>query len=372
MSNTFSPLELTRYSRQFALPDVGIEGQEKLKKAKVLCIGAGGLGSALLLYLAAAGVGIIGIVDDDTVELSNLQRQVLYTTNDLGLEKASTAKERLLQLNPEIQIITHPLRLTHDNALQILQGYDIVVDGTDNFYSHYLINDATFHLKKPLVYASIAQFEGHCTVFNAGDGCYRCLYAAPPPEGLIPNCAEGGVFGVLPGLVGTIQAIEVIKLILNLGQSLSGRLLTINTLDMQFQEWPLQRDPNCRLCTHNQTFDTLPHHVPTCITLNVPEITVSELYALQKQGVPYILLDVREAYEYAICNLGGELIPLAQLSQQLPLLDKNLLYIVHCKAGARGCKAVKMMQEQGFNSVKNMRGGILAWIREFEPQLPVY
>jgi sulfur-carrier protein adenylyltransferase/sulfurtransferase len=374
MNNTFSPSELTRYSRQFALPDVGLAGQEKLKSAKVLCIGAGGLGSPVLLYLAAAGVGTLGIVDDDTVELSNLQRQILYTTNDLVREKATTAKERLLQLNPHVRIITHSMRLMHDNALEIIQDYDIVVDGTDNFYTHYLINDACFHLKKPLVYASIAQFEGHCSVFNVNGGpCYRCLYAAPPPEGLIPNCAEGGVFGVLPGLVGTLQTIEVIKLILNLGQSLVGRLLTINTLSMQFQEWPIQRDPHCRLCAQQQAFDTLPHHVPAaCTPFNIPEITVSEFVALKERGVNYVLLDVREEYEYAICNLGGKLIPLSQLPQQLPFLDKTVLYIVHCKIGGRGSKAVKMMQEQGFSSVKNIRGGILAWIQEIDPQMAVY
>ncbi len=373
-NNTFSSLELTRYSRQFALPDVGLAGQEKLKSAKVLCIGAGGLGSPVLLYLAAAGIGTLGIVDEDTVELSNLQRQILYTTNDLALGKAATAKERLLELNPYGHIITHPVRLTHDNALEILQDYDIVVDGTDNFYTHYLINDACFHLKKPLVYASIAQFEGQCSVFNVKEGpCYRCLYAAPPPEGLIPNCAEGGVFGVLPGLVGTLQAIEVIKLILNLGQSLVGRLLTINTLSMQFQEWPIQRDPGCRLCVQHQAFDTLPHHMPAaCTLLNVPEITTSEFAALKERGIDYVLLDVREEYEYAICNLGGKLIPLSQLPQFVPFLDKNALYIVHCKVGGRGSKAVKMMQEQGFNSVKNMRGGIVAWIKEIDPQMAVY
>ena len=374
MNHTFSSSELTRYSRQFALPEVGVEGQEKLKSAKVLCIGAGGLGSPILLYLAAAGVGTLGIVDDDTVELSNLHRQILYTTNDLAHIKAATAKERLLQLNPQIHIIAHSVHLTHDNALEILQDYDIVVDGTDNFYTHYLINDACFYLKKPLVYASIAQFEGQCSVFNVNDGpCYRCLYAAPPPEGLIPNCAEGGVLGVLPGLVGTIQAIEVIKFILNLGQSLASRLLTINTLSMQFQEWPIQRDPHCRLCVEHQAFDTLPHHVPAaCAPLNVPEITVSEFAALKEQDTHYILLDVREAHEYAICNLGGQLLPLSQLSQEIPFLDKNVLYIVHCKVGGRGSKAVKMMQEHGFSSVKNLRGGILAWIKEIEPQMVVY
>ncbi len=375
MNNTpFSPSERTRYSRQFALPNVGLAGQEKLKFAKVLCIGAGGLGSPVLFYLAAAGVGTLGIVDEDTVELSNLQRQILYTTKDLAQGKAATAKDRLLELNPHVHIIAHPVRLTQDNALEILQDYDIVVDGTDNFYTHYLINDACFHLKKPLVYASIAQFEGHCSVFNINEGpCYRCLYAAPPPEGLIPNCAEGGVFGVLPGLVGTIQGIEVIKLILDLGQSLVGRLLTINTLGMQFQEWPIQRDPKCRLCAEHQAFETLPHHMPAaCTPLNVPEITVSEFATLKKQGAQYILLDVREDYEYAICNLGGKRIPLSQLPQQLAFLDKNALYIVHCKVGARSSKAVKMMQEHGFSDVKNMRGGILAWAKEIDPKMARY
>lgn len=373
-SNSLSSEELTRYRRHFTLPNVGIEGQKRLKSARVLCVGAGGLGSPVLLYLAAAGVGTIGIIDDDIIEPSNLQRQVLYTTEDIKQKKAEAAKYRLGKLNPNINIVCYSERLIKDNALKIIKNYDIVADGTDNFASRYLVNDACFHLKKPNVYASIFQFEGQCSVFNTNDGpCYRCLFDSPPPDGLIPNCAEGGVLGVLPGLVGTIQAIEIIKLILNIGKSLAGRLLTINALSMSFQEFKIQRHPSCRLCTFHQPFDTLPNHDPiACTNLNLLEITVNELYELKQRNASYMLIDVREPYEYSICNLGGNLIPLSELGNQLTKLDKNQSYIVHCKTGNRSLKAVKIMHDAGFSLVKNLYGGILAWAKEIDQNMPTY
>lgn len=367
--------EFIRYSRHFTLPSVGVEGQKKLKTARVLCVGAGGLGSPLLLYLAAAGVGTLGIIDSDGVELSNLQRQILYNTDDLHLSKVNIAKAKLAKLNPNIKIISYKKNLSKINALKIIENFDIVADGTDNFISRYIINDACFHLKKPYVYASVFQFEGHCSVFNAKNGpCYRCLYASPPHEGLIPNCAEAGVFGVLPGLIGTIQAIEVLKLILNIGESLIGKLLTVNTLTMQFQTFAIQGDPNCCLCVYQQPFHTLSYHYSSreCASSVLPEITVQQLWDLKQQNANYILIDVREPYEYAICHLGGRLIPLSQLKNELATFDKEQFFIVHCKTGCRSQEAVKIMLKDGFCWVKSLAGGIVAWAKEIDNTLSVY
>jgi len=375
----FTPEELLRYSRHFNLSQVGVTGQAKLKAAKVLCIGAGGLGSPLLLYLAAAGVGTIGIIDGDVVEASNLQRQILFTSQDIQRKKVVAAAEHLRQLNPHIQLVLFDELLTHDNALDIINQFDLVADGTDNFATRYLVNDACFHLKKPNVYASIFQFEGQCSIFNAQDGpCYRCLYDAPPPAGLIPNCAEGGVLGVLPGLLGTIQATEVIKYIIGAGDPLIGRLLLVNALTMQFQVLPVLRNPNCRLCTHQQAFDTLlPHHIQTCFKENqtMDEITVKELQQLMDQKTDFQLIDVREPHEYAICNLGGKLIPLAQLPlrlDELDELDKNQLIILHCKAGGRSMQALQLLKSAGFSNVKHVLGGVLAWAKEIDQEMTVY
>jgi sulfur-carrier protein adenylyltransferase/sulfurtransferase len=373
--------ERLRYSRHFILPEVGIDGQMQLRAAKVLCIGAGGLGSPLLLYLAAAGVGTIGIVDDDRVELSNLHRQVLYSTEDLGKKKAVAAKARIVALNPNIHINIHDIRLTKKNALELIQQYDMVADGTDNFATRYLINDACFHLKKPNVFASIFQFAGQCSVFTMDGGpCYRCLYESPSATGLIPNCAEAGVLGVLPGLLGTIQATEILKLILKIGQPLYGRLLTIDALTMRMREFSLPVNPACKLCAHHQAFETLteselqsctnpPGVIPSEArdlmnnTYDALSITVQELRDLQQQNADFTLLDVREPFEYEQCNLNGLLIPLGELSERLDELDKSKLIVVHCKAGPRSQQAVLLLQGAGFNKVKYLVGGILAWTR---------
>jgi len=372
----FDTKELKRYNRHFLLPQVGIAGQAKLKAARVLCVGAGGLGSPLLLYLAAAGIGTLGIVEDDIVDDSNLQRQILYSTNEVQQKKILAATARLQQLNPYITIETHDIRLSAANALTIISQYDMVADGTDNYVTRYLINDACFHLKKPHIYAGIFQFEGQCSIFNAPGGpCYRCLYDAPPPSEVMPNCAEGGVLGVLPGLLGTIQATEVIKLILGIGTPLIGRLLTVNSLDMQFREFTIHVHSQCSLCTYQQAFDLLPHHdVASCSAVDESdqEITVNQLQAIRANHTDFILLDVRDAYEYDIANIGGYLIPLAELINRLHELDKNKLIIVHCKSGTRSRQAVKLLQHAGFLQVKNLQGGIIAWAKQLDPRLAVY
>lgn len=374
---TFSTSELIRYSRHFSLPEVGVTGQKKLKAARVLCIGAGGLGSPLLIYLAASGIGTIGIVDADLVDLSNLQRQLLYTTNDLKKPKAATAKDKLLQINPELIVKNYNIYLKKDNAFDLIKDYDIVVDGTDNFATRYLVNDVCFYLKKPNVYASIFQFEGQCSVFNFQEGpCYRCLYPEPPPQGLIPNCAEGGILGVIAGIMGSIQANEVIKLILNIGESLAGRLLTVDALSMRFKEYQIHKHFDCCLCIKNKDFDSFhDYDLSSCElppNLHKNEISVSKLQELKNQNEDFILLDVREQYEYDICNLGGQLIPLTILEKQLGALDRNKNYIVYCKTGIRSKQAVNFMVLHGFTSVKNLAGGIKAWAQEIDPTILMY
>lgn len=362
-----TPEEQIRYSRHLSLPDVGMEGQLKLKQARVLCIGAGGLGSPALLYLAAAGIGTIGIVDPDVVELSNLQRQVLYTDADIGQQKAVIAEKHLLALNPGIEVAAHVEEFNFDNALSILGQYDMVIDAADNFETRYLVNDAAFHLKKPDISASIFQHEGQCSVFTAADGpCYRCLFPSPPPSQLIPSCAAGGVFGAMCGLLGTIQAMEAIKIILNKGRSLIGRLLTVNGLTLEFREFNLERNPDCILCQHQQSFSNLPRYSEkSCMQAKVvEEITAKEVAALQEQGADFLLLDVREQAEYDSANLGGKLIPLGQLPSRLNELNPEQFIVVHCRSGGRSRRAVELLQEVGFSKVKNMKGGILAWQAE--------
>lgn len=376
MKTHFNQVELLHYSRHFNLPEIGTEGQQHLKNARVLYVGAGGLGSSALHYLAATGVGTIGIVDDDRVDASNLQRQVLYSYDEIGCKKTSAAQKRLQRLNPSIQIILHDTRLSHTNAFEIINQYDVIADGSDNFATRYVVNDACFHLKKPHVYASISQFEGQCSIFTTKQGaCYRCLFDAPPALGLIPNCAEGGVLGVLPGIMGSIQATEVIKLILGIGKPLINRLLMFDALEMKFRELSIMPNPECRLCKYHQPFDTLPHHdLESCILnkKDIPNISVTELYELQQRNSDFILLDVREPFEYEICNLGGKLIPLKRLSSRISELDKSKHVIVHCKHGVRSRQAVELLNAHGFTNVSHLTGGIIAWIEKMDPTLMKY
>ena len=356
--------EKIRYSRQMVLPEMGEAGQKKLKNARILCIGAGGLGAPALFYLAAAGVGTIGIMDDEVVELSNLQRQILYSTDEIGQKKGVVAGKRLLALNPHININVYDEKLTIENAAARIYNYDMVLDCSDNFATRYLLNDVAYHLKKPLISASISQFKGQCSFFIAEEGpCYRCLYPSPPPKELIPDCFAGGVFGVMAGLLGTLQAMESIKYILNVGQSLVGRLLTIDALDLQFREYQLTRNPDCELCHHQTSFQTLSHFKEN-FCMQVEEITVEEVKSLQKQGEKFLILDVREPAEYDQANMGGKLIPIGQLPDRLDELDKDQLIVVHCKSGGRSRRAVELMMGAGFKNVKNLKGGITAWLEE--------
>jgi adenylyltransferase/sulfurtransferase len=374
--------EILRYSRHLILPDVAMEGQLQLKAAKVLCVGAGGLGSPLALYLAAAGVGTIGLVDFDAVDFTNLQRQVLYTTEDVGRPKLEVAKERLQAMNPHIQIRTYETRLTRDNALDILADYDIVVDGTDNFATRYLVNDACVLLGKPNVYGSIFRFEGQASVFAAKEGpCYRCLYPEPPPPGLVPSCAEGGVLGVLPGVIGTIQAMETIKLILGKGEPLIGRLLLFNALKMQFHELKLRKNPNCPVCGEHPILRELIDYEEFCGVRGVEEIpaeiveeiTPAELKRRLDAGEDIFLLDVREPVEWQICRLDGAvLIPMNTVPARMHELDSAKEMVVYCRSGKRSAQIVAFLKAAGFRKVKNLRGGILQWSDEVDPTVPKY
>ncbi|MFW9854956.1 MAG: molybdopterin-synthase adenylyltransferase MoeB [Candidatus Thorarchaeota archaeon] len=375
--------EIIRYSRHLILPEVGVKGQQKLKQARVLLVGAGGLGSPLALYLAAAGVGTIGIVDHDKVDLTNLQRQVIHSTEDLGKSKLESARARILAINPEIKVITHEKELTSENALDIIKNYDIVADGTDNFPTRYLINDACVLLGKPNVYASIFRFEGQASVFYAEKGpCYRCLYSEPPPPGLVPSCAEGGVLGILPGIVGTIQATEVIKLILDLGKPLVGRLLLVDALDMNFRELILRKNPQCAICGSNPTIHELIDYEAFCGvgTDQVPlfekedEITPPQLASLLGSGVPLQLIDVREPHERKISQISNShLMPLNKVTEMAKALDRDQLTVVYCRSGARSAKAVNQLKrELGFSKILNLVGGVNAWASEVDPSIPTY
>jgi molybdopterin/thiamine biosynthesis adenylyltransferase/rhodanese-related sulfurtransferase len=379
---TLTKKEIERYSRHLIMPEVGVEGQLKLKQAKVLCIGTGGLGAPLGLYLAAAGVGRIGLVDFDRVDDSNLQRQILFSTTDVGRPKIEAAADRLHGLNPEIKIDTFDTHLSSDNALEILKDYDIVVDGTDNFPTRYLVNDACVLLKKPNVYGSIFRFEGQATIFGYPAGpCYRCLYPEPPPPGLVPSCAEGGVLGVLPGIVGAIQAAETLKLIIGKGEPLIGRLLLFDALAMRFRELKLRKNPDCPLCGSHPTITKLIDYAEFCGVrgeeapapqTSVPEITPRDLKARLDRGDDLYILDVREPHEYQICNLGGQLIPLGDLSKRAGELDSSRDIVVHCRSGKRSAEAVEFLQRAGFRKVLNLKGGILAWSDEVDPLVPKY
>ncbi len=377
-----SQQEILRYSRHLIMPEVGMEGQLKLKAAKVLLIGTGGLGAPLGLYLAAAGVGRLGLVDFDVVDFTNLQRQVTFTTQDVGKRKIEAARDRLQGLNPEIQIDTHEAKLTSENALTILRDYDIIVDGTDNFPTRYLVNDACVLLGKPNVYGSIFRFEGQATVFALDDGpCYRCLYPEPPPPGLVPSCAEGGVLGVLPGIVGSIQGNETIKLIIGRGESLKGRLLIFDALKMKFRELRLRKNPDCPLCGTRRTVTKLIDYEEFCglrgqeapqPAAQVPEMEPVELKRKLDAGEDVFILDVREPHEYQICHLNGHLIPLGDLPKRVSELDSARTIVAHCRSGMRSAQAVEFLRTAGFRKVWNLKGGILAWSDTVDPSVPKY
>lgn len=376
--------EISRYSRHLIMPEVTLEGQKKLKAASVLMIGAGGLGSPLALYLAAAGVGRLGIVDFDVVEASNLQRQILHGTSSVGRPKLESARERLHDVNPYIEIETYETRLTSDNAIDLFGDYDLVADGTDNFPTRYLVNDACVLTGKPNVYASIFRFEGQASVFAAPDGpCYRCLYPEPPPPGLVPSCAEGGVLGILPGLLGTIQATETIKWILGIGEPLVGRLLLVDALSMEFRTLKLRKDPDCPVCGESPTVTEPIDYEEFCgigrgeesdgTATDVEEITVRELKDALERGDDVTLLDVREPHEWSICRIeGARLLPLSELPARMHELDPSRTYYLHCKSGARSAKAIGHLKEAGFERLKNVLGGITAWAEEIDPSVPTY
>jgi len=379
--------EIKRYSRHLIMPEVGVEGQEKLKKGSVLCIGAGGLGSPAALYLAAAGVGTIGIVDFDVVDFSNLQRQVIHGTPDVGRSKLASAKDRLHALNPLITIETYETALSSQNALDLFRPYDIILDGTDNFPTRYLVNDACVISGKPNTYGSIFRFEGQASVFATKNGpCYRCLYPEPPPPGLVPSCAEGGVLGVLPGVIGTIQATEAVKLIMGIGEPLIGRFLIYDALRMKFRELKLKKDPECPVCGENPTVrelidyeqfcgvaPTAPEVHVTGASDNATETTVTELKKRMDAKADFFLLDVREPNEYQIGRIpGSTLIPLGEVPQRVNEIPRDKEIIVQCKMGGRSAKAAAFLRQQGFTRVKNLTGGILAWSDQIDPTVPKY
>jgi sulfur-carrier protein adenylyltransferase/sulfurtransferase len=390
--------EIARYSRHLILPEVGMEGQQKLKAAKVLCVGTGGLGAPLAMYLAAAGIGTIGLVDFDTVDASNLQRQIIHSTATVGKLKVDSAEIMLKGLNPHLNVVKHNTMLTSANALEILKDYDVIADGTDNFQTRYLVNDACVLLGKPNAYASIYRFEGQASVFGTEQGpCYRCLYPEPPPPGLVPSCAEGGVLGILPGLLGVIQATETIKLILGIGEPLIGRLLLVDALGMTFRTLKLRKNPECPVCGPNPTVTELIDYNQFCgiappsevgplevardkavgdhpIVDGIPQITVNELKQKLDAKEDIFVLDVREPHEYLIANLGAPQIPVGEVERRIGELapQKNREIIVHCRSGARSQKAALILKQAGFTNVSNVTGGILAWADKIDPSMPKY
>jgi molybdopterin/thiamine biosynthesis adenylyltransferase/rhodanese-related sulfurtransferase len=376
--------EIRRYSRHLILPEVGLSGQKKICSTSVLCIGAGGLGSPIVMYLAAAGIGKLGILDFDSVDYSNLQRQIAHGTEDVGRPKTQSAKETINAINPNVEVVLHNARITSENALELIRPYDIVVDGTDNFPTRYLTNDACVLLKKANVYGSIFRFEGQASVFapHLGGPCYRCLYPEPPPPGMVPSCAEGGVLGVLPGIVGTIQATEILKLALGKGSSLIGRLLLFNALDMKFRELKLRRDPQCPICGEKPTITELIDYEMFCgITpepavpaSNPDEVSVQEMKrAIENPKIGIKVIDVREPDEYQIAHIEGvPLFPLSTLQQRFTELDPNHQYYIHCKSGVRSLRALQFLREQGFKYLKSVKGGISAWADEIDHSVPKY
>src|SRR5213076_2676306 len=373
--------EILRYSRHLIMPEVGMEGQQKLKAAKVLCIGAGGLGAPLALYLTAAGVGTLGIVDFDVVDYTNLQRQIIHTTADVGRKKLDSAADKLKAINPYINLRMFDTRLSSANALELFREFDIIADGTDNFPTRYLVNDACVLTGKPNVYGSIFRFEGQASIFATKEGpCYRCLYPEPPPPGLVPSCAEGGVLGILPGLVGVIQATEAIKLILGKGDPLIGRLLLVDALGMKFRELKLRKNPDCPVCGKHPSITKLIDYNEFCgirgeekpMEVGVPEIQVEELKRRLDSGEDVFVLDVREPHEYRICNINGYLIPLGDLPKRVHELDSSREIVAHCRSGARSGKAVDFLRQAGFKKVHNLADGILAWADKVDPKMPKY
>jgi adenylyltransferase/sulfurtransferase len=372
--------EVLRYSRHLIIPEVGLEGQRRLKDARVLMVGAGGLGSPIGLYLAAAGVGRLGIVEFDVVDETNLQRQLLHGTKDVGRKKLDSARDRIRDANPNVEVVPHEVRLTSENALDIISQYDLVVDGTDNFATRYLVNDACVLLGKPNVYGSIFRFEGQSTVFCTKDGpCYRCLYPEPPPPGLVPSCAEGGVLGILPGLVGVVQATEAVKLITGIGEPLVGRLLLVDALSMQFRTVKLRKDPRCPACGTHEITKLIDYEQFCGIrgqpdeTEGVPAIAAKELAARLARKDALDLIDVREPHEWDICRIeGARLAPLSSFTAALRTLDSARDVVLYCRSGVRSAKALRQLQAAGFKRVWNLTGGILAWADEVDPSVPKY
>lgn len=381
----FTNDEIARYSRHLIMPEVTLEGQRRIKAASILCIGTGGLGSPVALYLAAAGIGRLGLVDFDVVDFSNLQRQILHGTDDVGRKKLNSAKDHVKAVNPNVQVDLHDCVFRSENAKELVETYDIIIDGTDNFPTRYLSNDVCVLAKKPNVYGSIFRFDGQCTVFapHLGGPCYRCMFPEPPPPGMVPSCAEGGVLGVLPGIIGTLQAIEAIKLIIGLGDSLIGRLVSFDALKLRFREFKVRKDPNCPICGDHPTIHELIDYDQFCgipqadaeaeKEMDVPSITPVELRGKLDRNEKFVLVDVREPYEYDICNIpGSKLIPLGELPARLSELDSAEDIVLHCKVGSRSAKALKILQEAGFRKLSNLRGGIAAWADEVDPGVPKY
>ena len=381
----FSNDEIARYSRHLIMPEVTLEGQKRIKAASILCIGAGGLGSPIALYLAAAGVGRLGLVDFDVVDFSNLQRQILHGTDDVGRKKLNSAKDRIKAVNPNVQVDLHDCFFRSENAKELVQNYDIVVDGTDNFPTRYLSNDVCVLTKKPNIYGSIFRFEGQCTVFapHLGGPCYRCMFPEPPPPGMVPSCAEGGVLGVLPGIIGVMQAIEAIKLIIGIGEPLIGRLVSFDALKMRYKEFKVRRDPNCPICGDHPTIHELIDYDQFCgipqadaeaeKEMYVPTINAVELKKMFDRKGGFVLIDVREPFEYDICHIDqARLIPLGELPARLSELDSADEIVLHCKSGSRSAKALRILQEAGFKKVVNLEGGITAWSDQVDPMVPKY
>jgi sulfur-carrier protein adenylyltransferase/sulfurtransferase len=385
LSIDFSNDEIARYSRHLIMPEVTLDGQKRIKAASILCIGTGGLGSPVALYLAAAGIGRLGLVDYDIVDFSNLQRQILHGTDDVGRKKLNSAKDRIKAINPNVQVDLHDTLFRSENATELVEDYDIVIDGTDNFPTRYLSNDVCVLSRKPNVYGSIFRFDGQCTVFapHLGGPCYRCMFPEPPPPGMVPSCAEGGVLGVLPGIIGVMQAIEAIKLILGIGDPLIGRLVSFDALKLRFREFKIRKDPNCPICGDHPTIHELIDYDQFCgipqadaeaaKELDVPTITATELKSKVDRKDKFVLVDVREPFEYEISRIpGSKLIPLAELPARLSELDSADEIVLHCKVGGRSAKALKILQEAGFRKLSNLKGGITAWSDEVDPSTPKY
>ena len=381
----FSNDEIARYSRHLIMPEVTLEGQKRIKAASILCIGTGGLGSPIALYLAAAGIGRMGLVDGDVVDFSNLQRQILHGTKDVGRKKLNSARDRIREVNPNVQVELFDTYFTAANAHEIVANYDIVIDGTDNFPTRYLSNDVCVLQKKPNIYGSIFRFDGQCTVFapHLGGPCYRCMFPEPPPPGMVPSCAEGGVLGVLPGIIGVMQAIEAIKLVVGIGESLMGRLVSFDALKMKFREFKLRKDPSCPICGENPTITELIDYEQFCgipqaaaaeaAEAPVPEITAVELKRRLDAKEKFVLVDVREQFEWDIARIPGAiLIPLGELPSRMSELDSADEIVLHCKSGLRSAKALRLLQEAGFGKLSHVAGGIVAWAEQVDPSVPKY